>query len=154
MLFHPAAYSSGNDFTEDELVPQKWGKSLGRFKVATSNGGHNVPTPSGLDTVYEVYNFSLSLDHHGEVARRAYKVGSRGEQCVVICCDLIRARVANGGFGGGQGYEAGTYQEVAWYEGEPKDVLPTLEVEFGQWLVQKMQEAFAEVSSGVKAEVR
>ena len=131
--FRPLANQLLQKFQQEvqSISPQ-----LDRFKLSVSIGSGGDPSfGSDVDEIAGPVNVIVQVNHHNKSRRRAYKVASRGEQCVVCAYNFIA--------GVKPSYDDWT--EIAWYEGSPDDVLPTLKNEFNVWLDVSLGELAAEV---------
>jgi serine/threonine protein kinase len=110
---------------KDEFI--KMYGSLERFQCAFTDIGKNIPLESGLDEVCGPVNVVLSVNNHEAIRVRSYKVGSRGEQCIVCACDFEPATDRRKATPIG-------WKEIAWYETTTSGVLRSLRDEFTIWL--------------------
>ncbi|QDS98511.1 serine/threonine protein kinase [Adhaeretor mobilis] len=115
------------------------GKQLGRFNSSMKAGGQNGPKLDGsLDYVAGPFNAHVRVDHHQLHQGRVYMIASRDEQSVVLGCDIEP--------GSNKGETTlHEWQEIAWYEGDPTDILDTLVAEYKQWLSHKLTAIASEV---------
>lgn len=115
-------------------------QELGRFSLKFGAGGNNGPKlHDGTDGVTGPFTATVKANHHNDISRiRVYKVGSRGEQCVVL-----GANIATDGQSGR--HETCPWEEVVWYEGKADDVHDALDFDLKRWLDTALQEIAAEI---------
>ena len=128
----------------------KYHQKLGRFSVVKSpsgfGGGRNTfHMPPGLDLVEHFHGYILiQAQHHKQQKHRRYAVASRGEQCVLLAADS--------NFTGKRTMQIAvqqncTWQEVAWFEGNPESINSLVAVHYRDWVTTKLNELAAEILS-------
>jgi hypothetical protein len=139
---------TGKLFQHLQQLATKYGNQLSRFKLGWGGMGFggmhigNNALPHGLDLVQQSpTTLVLQADNHPLQRYRQYSVASRGEQCVVLAADWKlntsqQQRAAP---------PALSWQEIAWYEGNPETVFDLVSVNLRDWVTAQLKDIVQEI---------
>jgi len=124
----------------DHMVKKVRGMNdaLKSFPAQFNQGGIELVMPGGADAVTNPYTLTLQVQNHNVSRSRVYRIGLRGDQCVMFASDVIKSLNGNSN-------ELSEAKEVAWYETQTLDALAEIEREMKVWIDRKVREMFDEI---------
>ena len=117
----------------------KMRKDLGLFPATLSQGGREIEMLDGMDALTGPFTLQMQATNHKLTRSRVYRIGLRGDQCVVLAADVITAQGKS---------TLGDPKELAWYESDTTGAEVELEREIKGWFDRKMRELFDEIVAG------
>ena len=115
---------------------------LGRFHLHDPGmSPPNHPFPANIDAIPEVHSsFHLNAEHHNQIRQVTYRLGSRGEQCVILRLELARDADSQ------SFYVQGNWQEVLWYEGMNQPDTGMIVRDFQRWLSKAIEDLSQQIA--------
>lgn len=105
--------------------------------------------PEELEGLPQHIAITLGVNHHDNDRPMIYVVASRGNKCVLLAYTKVKQWTqSSGGFFGGPRREIAAWhapEEVAWFEGSAKSILPLVSIHLRRWLTEAMNELTQEM---------
>jgi len=141
--FQPVARQLMDRFAKS--IKQQYDGKLGRFRLGLRDTATTGPHVDMMDPLTNSYSLQLSVAHHSNSRQRVYRVASRGEQCVVLASDELP--IAGNALPKTKKPKPtySEWKEIGWYEGEPGDVIETMQSELRQWVAERLQDVHSEI---------